>query len=252
MILATRQSNARWGTLSLAFALLLGLAASGQQSRHALNNGDIIKMARARFTEEVIVALIEANDTEFDVSTAGLAALKDVGVGGKIMEAMLKAEATKRTSSSAAAAATPRAQPVQPSTGAPAIVLSDWFNQLEDEHQYRPGYACSDRSPGSPCRQFAPLVDTGAQGSAEGSPPGLINVLEEARPGGASSVRLLKATGYGFRALVYAAIEAAGQPRGLREIAEGENIPPYSYAKCSASIGAAACCVRSLGFMAGE
>jgi Rrf2 family protein len=40
-----------------------------------------------------------------------------------------------------------------------------------------------------------------------------------------------KATGYGIRALAYLANQAQGQPCGLREIAEAEQIPPLYLSK---------------------
>jgi len=78
---------------------LLSAVAIAQQAAHVLNNDDVIKMTHDGFDEGVIVALIESNSTEFDVSINGLTSLKAANVTGKVMEAMLKAEAKKRQAS---------------------------------------------------------------------------------------------------------------------------------------------------------
>jgi hypothetical protein len=101
------------------FLLLLSLSVA-QQAPHPLNNDDIIKMTHDGFDEAVIVALVESNPTEFDVSINGLTSLKAANVTGKVMEAMLKAEAKKRQeATSATPAQTP--SPGQ-STAAAALV----------------------------------------------------------------------------------------------------------------------------------
>ncbi len=90
---------------------LLSVVALAQQAAHVLNNDDVIKMTHDGFDEGVIVALIESNSTEFDVSINGLTSLKAANVTGKVMEAMLKAEAKKRQ-----AAGTPSSALAQPSS----------------------------------------------------------------------------------------------------------------------------------------
>ena len=115
-----RRSALPRGTLSLVITLALSLAAFGQQSKQLLTNEAIIKMVQGGFTDEVIVALIESSETDFDVSIAGLTALKEAGVSGKIMEAMLKAEARKRQAPTASApGAAPVAQPAAPAQPSP-------------------------------------------------------------------------------------------------------------------------------------
>jgi len=90
--------------------IVLGLAAFGQQPKQVLTNETITKMVKGGFTDEVIVALIESSDTDFDVSLGGLTTLKEAGVSGRVMEAMLKAETRKRQAPPAAPE--PAAQPV--------------------------------------------------------------------------------------------------------------------------------------------
>ena len=80
----------------LSFALILTVSAIAQQAKHALTNDDVTKLVKGGFTDEVIVAMIDANDTAFDVSISGLTNLKEAGISSKVMEAMLKAESRKR------------------------------------------------------------------------------------------------------------------------------------------------------------
>ncbi len=82
-------------------ALILATAA---QSKHPLTNDDILKLAKDGFGDDVIVAMIEANDTAFDVSIGGLTALKDAGISSPVMQAMLKAESRKRQAAPASPA----------------------------------------------------------------------------------------------------------------------------------------------------
>jgi hypothetical protein len=101
--------------LSLALLLTLVVTAAGQEAKHALTNDDITKLVKGGFTDDVVVALIEANDTAFDISIGGMTALKDAGVSSKVMEAMLKAEAKKRQGPGPASA------PIQPSSPAQSV-----------------------------------------------------------------------------------------------------------------------------------
>ena len=98
--------------------LLQGIPANGQQSTHALNNDDVIKMTHDGFDENVIVAVVESSPTAFDVSINGLTSLKSAGVTGKVMEAMLKAEGNKRQASTTNAQSSGTA----PATPAPTMV----------------------------------------------------------------------------------------------------------------------------------
>jgi hypothetical protein len=76
--------------------------ASGQQAKHPLTNDDITQTADG-FTEEVVVARIALNDSDFDASIGGLTAPKEAGISGTIGEAMLRADSRKRQGASAAA-----------------------------------------------------------------------------------------------------------------------------------------------------
>jgi hypothetical protein len=58
------------------------------QGTATLTNDDVIKMVRARLGENIIVTTIESSSARFDVSPAGLIALKDAGVPDSLIQAM--------------------------------------------------------------------------------------------------------------------------------------------------------------------
>jgi hypothetical protein len=89
--------------LCCAMSLLFTLAVIGQPTKHALTNEDVVKLVKDGFADDVIVAMIEANDTAFDVSVGGVRSLREAGISSKVMEAMLKAEAKNRQASAAQA-----------------------------------------------------------------------------------------------------------------------------------------------------
>ena len=105
-MLQSRQHAGALRILSLALMVALSLAALAQP-KHPLSNDDIVKLAKNGFGDDVIIAMIEANDTAFDVSIGGLTALKDAGISSPVMQAMLKAEAKKRQGTSASPAQSP-------------------------------------------------------------------------------------------------------------------------------------------------
>jgi hypothetical protein len=61
-----------------------------------LTNAEIVKMVKAGLQESTILSVIAANDSDFDVSVDGLLALKEAGVSGPVMDAMLAAKSKKR------------------------------------------------------------------------------------------------------------------------------------------------------------
>ena len=94
--------------------LLAAQIVVAQQANKPLTNDDIITMTKNHLPEGVIVNAIQANETQFDVSANGLIALQKAGISQKVMDAMLSAQASKRTSGTSpgnapAAAATPGA-----------------------------------------------------------------------------------------------------------------------------------------------
>jgi len=62
-----------------------------------IGNADIQEMAGAEFSDSTIVAVIKANDVQFDLSPRALVALKGAGVSEQVIEAMIAAEAAKES-----------------------------------------------------------------------------------------------------------------------------------------------------------
>jgi hypothetical protein len=106
-----------WALRLFALAALLAtsLAAFGQAKQHPLTNGDVVKMVKNGFADDVVVAMVEANDTDFDVSMDGITALKQAGISDKVLGAMLKAEARKRQAGGGGSASTQQAPATAPS-----------------------------------------------------------------------------------------------------------------------------------------
>ncbi len=69
---------------------------SGEASSDALTNSDVIKMARAKLGDGIILSKIKASVCNFDTSVDALVKLKDAGVSDPVIQAMHDAqEATK-------------------------------------------------------------------------------------------------------------------------------------------------------------
>lgn len=76
------------GILALAFALTL---AGAPQSEPPLTNQDIIKLAKLKLSDDVIIAKVkQAATINFDLSTDGLVQLKQAAVSDKVIGAMLE------------------------------------------------------------------------------------------------------------------------------------------------------------------
>jgi hypothetical protein len=68
-------------------------AAAPLVSSNGVGNAEIQELVTAGFSDSTILAVIRANDVEFDVSPRALVALKNAGVSEPVIEAMLAAEA---------------------------------------------------------------------------------------------------------------------------------------------------------------
>ena len=92
--------------VSIRFAILIVLA-SGlvfAQNGEPLTNDDIVKMAQAQLSTSIILTTIEsANSVRFDLSPAGLIALKDAGVDDRVIETMLATGRGERAGETSAA-----------------------------------------------------------------------------------------------------------------------------------------------------
>jgi hypothetical protein len=80
---------------ALALSILLGLhAAPAQQSREApLTNASVVKLVRAGFKENTVIAIIRSRPNQFDLSPDRLIELKKNGVSEKVILAMLSMNA---------------------------------------------------------------------------------------------------------------------------------------------------------------
>ena len=68
---------------SVAVVIFLTVTALAAEQKNPLTNSDVVKMVKAGLAEPTIVAAIAANDTQFDLSSAGLQSVSDIPcIGG--------------------------------------------------------------------------------------------------------------------------------------------------------------------------
>jgi len=96
--------------------LPVALGQTSQPGQRVLTNQDIVMLARAGFTEDVILAAMQAGKTHFDTSPAGLAELAKEGLNQRIVLAM--ANGGGAPDAVARPAAEPGAQPAAQPTAA--------------------------------------------------------------------------------------------------------------------------------------
>ena len=124
---AHRQVRLRSSVMRKCFLTLLFLAFCsllvGQQT---LNNDAVIKLVKARLSDDLIVATINAQPGNYDTSTDGLIALKRAGASDKVVVAILKKAAAPATAAPAAQTpASASAPAAQPAASAPAPTAQD-------------------------------------------------------------------------------------------------------------------------------
>jgi hypothetical protein len=94
-----RASNERARPLRplAVLAVAFGAAAilGAQQPKQPLTNDNVAAMTKAGIAEATIVKMIEEGGTEFDTSPDALIALKNAGVGHRVIDAMVSAERPK-------------------------------------------------------------------------------------------------------------------------------------------------------------
>jgi hypothetical protein len=90
-----------------------------QKEKKILKNDDVVMMVQNHFDDDTLVRIIEVSETDFDISSESLIALKNQGISSSVLRAML--DATQRKKLEAAAPATPPASPAPaaPSAAAP-------------------------------------------------------------------------------------------------------------------------------------
>jgi hypothetical protein len=106
-------------SMLLVSALFAASTVVAQQNSKPLTNQDVISMVKSALPDSVILSAIKASDTDFDISSTGLIALKKAAVSSKVMEAMLDAAGNKKNASPSAAPATAVAS--NAASSAPAV-----------------------------------------------------------------------------------------------------------------------------------
>ncbi|MGC1365223.1 MAG: hypothetical protein WA829_05950 [Candidatus Acidiferrum sp.] len=90
-----------WLSVILAVTAAVGWALDNK----ALTNKDIMGMVKQGLSDSVIVKVIQASDTRFDTSPDAMTQMQSGGASVKVMDAMLKAEASKKKTAVEPAAA---------------------------------------------------------------------------------------------------------------------------------------------------
>lgn len=99
------------GLCALASLVVVFGGLSAGQPGATLTNEDVVKMVRAQLATRVIITTIESSQAEFDVSPAGLIALKEAGVSDELVEVMqMKMRGLARAAAASPAATRPPEQ----------------------------------------------------------------------------------------------------------------------------------------------
>jgi hypothetical protein len=88
-----------------------------------LTNQDVVQMVKAKFADSTIVKVIQANNSNFDLSVPALVALKTVGASQQVIEEMLSAGTSKKEARTTALTTPPSPPPpTNPPPAAPVAV----------------------------------------------------------------------------------------------------------------------------------
>ena len=119
--------------LSAVFPLML--------AQQTLNNDSVIKMVKMGFTDDTIINAINRSPGTYDTSADSLIALKNAGVGSKVVSAM---EAKERAPALPPASATPAAPPqIVPAANVPSTAQPP----LTGPHEVTASSTPADRRP---------------------------------------------------------------------------------------------------------
>ncbi len=136
-----------WRVAAIA-ALLVALASL---PAYAISIRDIIALHRAQVSDDILVALLDADPTLFSLDAAQILELKKAGVSDRVVVAMLRSGREPRASTQAAASPPP--EPAVPAT--PAATYAAPPPPVEQAPV--PGYVVVGQSPELPSAQ-PPLV----------------------------------------------------------------------------------------------
>ena len=126
-----RRMRTLCAVLSILAALVVVTAAQGTAT---LTNDDVVKMVRAQLASGIIVTTIESSSAKFDVSPAGLIALKDAGVPENLIQAMQERmrKVAQGTSTDSATRTAPEKSELLADSKDPVIVLRNFKTMLVD------------------------------------------------------------------------------------------------------------------------
>lgn len=91
----------------------------GEAASDVLTNSDVVKMARVKLADSIIISKIKASACNFDTSVDALVKLKEAGVSDPVIQAMNDAQAAAQAPPAESAAA-PSPEPQQGEAPAPA------------------------------------------------------------------------------------------------------------------------------------
>ena len=100
----------------------------------AMTNQDVIRLVKARISEELIINKIKTSKTRFDTSTDGLVTLKEAGVSDNIISAMMNPSAApppQHSTSAGTTTTTAPAKPVFPPSNTPKELAANETNVVK-------------------------------------------------------------------------------------------------------------------------
>jgi len=101
----------RWRLLTALSCLLFAGAtwnsSAAAQTKSALTNDDVIRMARVKFDDPTIIKAIQTHDTNFDLSVDALLKLKEGGVSQGVIQVILSTTTDKGKKSGEKSIVTP-------------------------------------------------------------------------------------------------------------------------------------------------
>jgi len=105
--------------LVLLASACVAVAQSGSGMQKTLTNRDVVVLAKAGFSEEFIIDMIQNSRTRFDTSAAGLVDLVKEGLNERVVRVMAGAASSPEAPAAAAAAANAAASPSPMEMGVP-------------------------------------------------------------------------------------------------------------------------------------
>jgi hypothetical protein len=99
-----------------------------------MTNQDVIRLVKAKISEDLITSTIKTSKTKFDLSVDGLVALKDNGVTDTIIAVMMNPSGTPPPVSSGGTTASAPPKPVFPPSNTPREMAANETNVVKKGH----------------------------------------------------------------------------------------------------------------------